>query len=91
MKIQIQQFGDFLVSRPAGREAFLAFKAYSSPQTATETIELDFANILVLAPSWADEFLTGLKTEFKNPIVCLPSQNASVVETLRFLEIWPAV
>lgn len=89
MRIQIKQFGDFLVSRPAGREAFLAFKAYSSPQTMTETIELDFTDILVLAPSWADEFLSGLQSEFKNPVVCLPSQNASVIETLRFLEIWP--
>ena len=86
MKIEIRKFGDILVSRPAGREALLVMKAYLKPQGATEPIELDFAGVRVMTPSWLGEVLEGLKEAYPSRVVCLPSSNPTVVESLKVLE-----
>lgn len=86
MKIELQKFGKMLISRPAGREAALVVKSYFKPKTSKEPIELNFLGVDVLAPSWIDEFVSGLKEEFSNEIVFLPSSNASVIESLKMLE-----
>lgn len=86
MRIELKKFGEILSSHPAGREACLAAKAYLKPATKEEKIELDFTGVKVLAPSWADEFLNGLREECGDCIVVLPSTNASVIESLRVLE-----
>ncbi len=86
MKIELKKFGVMLMSRPAGRDAFLAFKAYMPSLNKNEAFEVDFEGVHVLAPSWADEFFTGLKESFPDhPIHYLPSKNASVIETLKIL------
>lgn len=85
MKIEIRKFGDLLISRPAGREAYLAAKAYLKPQTTEEPIELDFSGVKVMAPSWADEFISGLKNDYGDRVICLPSSNPTVVESLKIL------
>ncbi|MBI3018573.1 MAG: STAS-like domain-containing protein [Deltaproteobacteria bacterium] len=86
MKIELKKFGTLLASRPDGREAFLAFKAYMGSLKKNEPFEIDFTDIRVLTPSWADEFFTGLKENFSDhPVQYLPSKNASVIETLKFL------
>lgn len=85
MRIEIRKFGTILVSRPAGREAFLAAKAYTLHPNPKETIELDFSGVDVMAPSWADEFISGIKQNYPNQIVTLPSKNASVIESLKML------
>ena len=87
MRITMKKFGAILVSRPAGREAFLAAQAYLLPPSSTEAIELDFEGVKVLAPSWADEFITALKKNYKNPIQILPTKNSSVIESLKMLEM----
>lgn len=86
MRIALKKFGEILISRPAGREAFLVTKAYLKPQTPHEPIELDFTGVKVLAPSWLDEFMTALKDEFGTRIICLPSKNASVIESLKAID-----
>ena len=85
MKIEVCKFGDLLISRPAGREAFLTAKAYVITAGSEEKIELDFTGVKVLAPSWADEFISGLKSEYGNRVVCLPSTNPTVVESLKYV------
>lgn len=82
-EIKLKQFGEMLLSRPAGREAWLAALAYTLPKN-NEAIEVDFDGVLVLSPSWADEFLTKLKenytsVEYKN------TSNASVKATLEII------
>jgi hypothetical protein len=47
MKIQISKFGNYLISRPDGKKAFLAAKAYALKADKSEFI-LDFADIDVL-------------------------------------------
>ncbi|MFA5128239.1 MAG: DUF4325 domain-containing protein [Patescibacteria group bacterium] len=86
MKIELKKFGNILTSRPAGREAYLVFRAYHLPKTPNEIIKIDFAGVDVLSPAWADEFITPIKNEFGNNLFLLPSQNSSVKATLEMLE-----
>jgi hypothetical protein len=86
MKIKLKGFGEILTSRPAGREAALAMKAYQKP-AAGENIELDFEGVLAVGPSWLDEVLGELREEFgKDRVVCLPTNNPSVIESLKVIE-----
>ena len=85
MRIEIKKFGDKLVSRPAGREAFLAMSAYLIKDIKIdELIEIDFADVKVLAPSWADEVITKLAEKFNN-IKLLNTENVTVQATLKTL------
>lgn len=86
MKIEIRKFGDMLVSRPAGREAFLVIKSYLKPTSQTEPIELDFTGVKVMTPSWLGEVLDGLKEKFGNRVHCLHSDNLTVIESLKALQ-----
>ena len=54
MRIDVSKFGKTLISRPAGRDAFLSARAYNVPKDSTDVIELDFGQVQVLTPSWAD-------------------------------------
>lgn len=86
MKIELKKFGDLLMSRPAGREACLVMKAYLKPKDSKELIELDFTGVKVMTPSWLDEVLQGLKESYGNRVRCLPSDNLTVIESLKALE-----
>ena len=83
MKIEVKKFGEILMSHPAGREAWLVIEAYLQPATKTEPIELDFSGVLVMGPSWLDEVLAPLQTKFGDRVVCLPTSNTSVIESLK--------
>lgn len=86
MKVEIKKFGDILTSRSAGREAGLAIKAYFKPE-AGDRLELDFSGVLAMGPSWLDEVLTVLRETYgKERVICLPSDNASVSESLKIIE-----
>ena len=83
MEIKVSNFGDILMSRPTGREAFLLAKAYIFKELKKdETIILDFNGVKVLAPSWADEFVTGIKREYKNNLQFINTENPSVTASL---------
>lgn len=84
MNIEICKFGDILVSRPAGKEAFLMAKAYIlSSLKKDEELSLDFSNVKVLTPSWADEFITGIKNNYNVSIKYINTQNESVSASLK--------
>lgn len=85
MRIELKKFGAILNSRPDGREAYLAAKAYLLPKDAKEKVEIDFSGVAVLGPSWGDEFLTPLKKEYGERLILLPSDNSSVRATVEFL------
>ena len=80
------KFGDMLVSRPAGKEAYLAAKAYVLPSDSSEELVLDFSGINVLTPSWADEFVTPLEKEHGDKVKYLHTDNLSVRDTLELLK-----
>jgi len=84
MVVNINNFGDILLSRPAGREAFLMAKAYVFKEIkANDDIILDFNKIKVLTPSWADEFISGIKSEYANTVQYLNTENPSVKASLK--------
>jgi len=85
MKIEIKKFGDKLVSRPAGREAFLAMESYLLKNLPkNEPIEIDFSGVKALTPSWADEVVTKIAEKFEN-VKLLNTENATIQATLKTL------
>ncbi len=85
MQIEIGKFGDKLVSRPAGREAFLSLESYAlNNLSEDEQIEIDFAGVKALTPSWADEVVTKIAARFKN-VKLLNTENLTVQATLKTL------
>ncbi|MCL4374889.1 STAS-like domain-containing protein [Patescibacteria group bacterium] len=85
MTIELKKFGTTLISRPAGKEAWLAFQPILKNVQQDESITVDFKDVLVLTPSWADEFLTPLQNNFKNNIQLINTNNPSVKATLEIL------
>lgn len=83
MRIELKKFGRVLTSRPAGKEAFAAIRPILDPNA--DVVEIDFSGIISLAPSWADEFFTALRNMYKERIRYLPTDNQSVIETLKIL------
>jgi len=85
MKIELKNYGEVLISRPAGREAYLAMSAYNLKDVAeNEEVEIDFLDIKVLTPSWADEVVTKIAERFKN-VKLLNTENSTVEATLKTL------
>ena len=84
MMIKISNFGDILMSRPAGREAFLMAKAYILKELSKyDEITLDFDEVKVLTPSWADEFICGIKKDYSGTIQFINTENPSVKASLK--------
>jgi hypothetical protein len=86
MIIQLKKFGITLVSRPSGKEAWLAFQPVLNEISGDEEIIVDFDGVVVLTPSWADEFLTPLHKQFNNRIKLHNIDNPSVAATLAILD-----
>ena len=84
MIVDMSSFGEMLMSRPAGREAFMGASAYIFNELKDgEVVSLDFSKVKVLAPSWADEFITGIKSKFHSQIEYLNTDNPSVAASLK--------
>lgn len=86
MIIDVRKFGTTLVSRPSGKEAWLAFQPVLRAVPETEAIVVDFREVVVLTPSWADEFLTPLRNRFGQRVALVNTDNASVKATLAILD-----
>lgn len=87
MTIKLSKFGSILISRPAGKEAFLAFSPSLRDVKDNENVEVDFDGVEVLTPSWADEFLAQLFKLYKNRVILKNTQNSSVTESLKILNL----
>lgn len=86
MIIEVKKFGTTLVSRPSGKEAWLAFQPILNETSDKKEIIVDFEGVLVLTPSWADEFLTPLRSRFLKRVTLVHTDNASVKATLAILD-----
>ncbi|MBI4995113.1 DUF4325 domain-containing protein [Candidatus Peregrinibacteria bacterium] len=86
MKLQLEKFGETLISRELGSEAFKAFQPTLRELSADEELEIDFSGVLTLSPSWADEFLSPLLNQLNEKLILLPSDNLSVHATLKILQ-----
>ena len=85
MIIQLNKFGTTLVSRPSGKEAWLAYQPVLKDIPENDEVIVDFADVFVLTPSWTDEFLTPLRDRFKNRVKLINTDNPSVKATLAIL------
>ncbi|MDY5819555.1 MAG: DUF4325 domain-containing protein [Treponema sp.] len=84
MLVEISSFGEMLMSHPAGKDAFLLAESHLfNSLDAKEEIILDFAEVKVLTPSWAEEFIYGFKDLHKNPMTFINTSNPSVEASLR--------
>lgn len=81
----MKKFGATLISRPSGKEAWLAFQPVLNTATRSEEIIVDFADVFVLTPSWADEFLTPLRNQFKERVKLIHTDNSSIKATLHII------
>ncbi len=86
MKLQLEKFGQTLISRELGSEAFKALAPTLRELPKDEELEIDFSGVLTLSPSWADEFLSPLLNQLNEKLVLLPSGNLSVRATLKILQ-----
>ena len=84
MRIELKKFGKVLTSRPTGKEAFAAIRPIVDPNV--KMVEIDFSDIISLSPSWGDEFFTALKNMYGDRVKYLPTDNPSVIETLKIIE-----
>ena len=85
MNIELKKFGTTLVSRPAGKEAWLAFQPVLKEVLLDEKIIVNFDGVVVLTPSWADEFLTPLREKFRERVELINTDNPSIKATLEIL------
>lgn len=86
MLIQLKKFGTTLTSRPAGKEALSAFQSTLNEVRSGDHIDIDFDGVIVLGPSWADEFLTPILDQYKERVALQNTNNPSVKATLELLE-----
>ena len=86
MKLQLEKFGNTLLSRELGSEALKAFQPTLRELSKDEELAIDFTGVLTLSPSWADEFLSPLLNQLGDKLILLPSDNLSVHATLRILQ-----
>lgn len=86
MKLELKKFGNILSSRPAGKDGWLSARAYLFDKLGPkEKIEVDFSDVSVLSPSWAEEFLSQLKKTYAERVIFLPSDNPSVKASLEII------
>ncbi len=91
MRIELKKFGDMLISRPAGREAYLALSAYITKDVEkNEEVAIDFSDVKVMTPSWADEVITKIFQEFPN-VHLEHTENPTVQATLKTLREYSGV
>lgn len=84
MKIALKKFGEILISRPAGHEAYLAMSAYITNDLGPdEEVVIDFSGVKVLTPSWADEVITKLAEN--HTIRVEHTENPTIKSTLKTL------
>jgi hypothetical protein len=88
MIIQVKKFGTTLISRPAGKEAYLAFQPSLKDISEREKVVVDFEGVEVLTPSWADEFLSPLIKRYNDKMSFRNVGNSSVIESLKILNLY---
>ncbi len=89
MLLEMKKFGNILNSRPAGMEAVLRAKQIINGSDVSEPIILDFVGVEVLTPSFADEFVSGIKKNYQNRKIIIKGYTNNLVlkETLSALRL----
>ena len=67
--IFIKSFGEFLVGRDEGQQAYEVFKRDYVDTYPNETFFCDFTGVKILAPSYGDEVFGRLQQEYPDKFV----------------------
>lgn len=88
IQLEIQKFGKILNSRPAGQEALMRAKQLING-SQEDNIVLDLTAVEVMTPSFADEFINGLKNVYPNKKIQVIGfdNNLLIQETLKALHL----
>lgn len=86
--LEMKKFGKILNSRPAGQEALMRARQLING-SEEKTIILDLSSVDVLTPSFADEFINGLKNQYttKKVEIMGTEDNLLIQETLKALKL----
>jgi len=86
--LEMKKFGKILNSRPAGQEALMRARQLING-SEENTIILDLTSVDVLTPSFADEFINGLKNQYtiKKVEIRGAEGNLLIQETLKALHL----
>lgn len=85
MVIQMSKFNTVLNGRPSAREAILRIQQIISGSVDKEDIVLDFTEVEVLTPSYADELLIGLKEKYNADKIKIINTSPAVSETFKII------
>ena len=84
------KFGKLLNSRPAGREAGLRIIQIINGSAEQENIILDFKDVEILTPSFADEFLHMLRDKYGTEKIKIENAiSQTVVDSIKAVESEP--
>lgn len=86
MNIALSKFGNTLVFRDRGKEAFSALETTIKDVPSSEQVVIDFSNVLTFSPSWGDEFLSPLHEKYGQNLQLANTSNSSVQATLDILK-----
>ena len=67
--IQIKTFGEFLVGREEGQQAYDIFKRDYADKYPEETFLCDFTGVKIVAPSYVDEVFGRLQETYPNKFI----------------------
>lgn len=86
VKIHAKEFGKVLSSRDlASRALLITIMNLDKTKIPLVSIEIDFSGVKVLGPGWADQFVSGLRSKYPELVTVLPTDNASVKESLEYI------
>lgn len=86
MQIELQKYGNTLISRESGREAYKILEKELRDLTTNENFVVDFRGVVTFSPSWGDETLTPLYKRYGEKLILKNTQNLSVKATLELLQ-----
>lgn len=86
MTLELRKFGQILNSRSSGREAVLRAKQILNGSQDVDLI-LDFEGVEIFTPSFADEFIRGLKSVYPNKKLNFLRTNRVIDDVLRELNL----
>ncbi len=89
MTLELKKFGKILNSRASGREAVLrARQIVNGEKDTPDDLVIDFSEVDVVTPSFADEFIAGLKKQYPQKEIKLQGgeNNKVLQDVLRLVE-----
>lgn len=86
MILELRKFGEILNSRSSGREAVLRAKQILNGSEDPKLV-LDFEGVKIVTPSFADEFIRGVRHIYPNKTVSFLNQNEVIVDVMKELKL----